>query len=200
MSKPYILVLFYSRHGSTAQLAQFIARGIESVEGIEARIRTTAPVSTTCEAIEEAVPAKGAPYVTLDDLRHCSGLALGSPTRFGNMASSLKYFLDSTTPLWLAGDLVDKPACVFTSTSTMHGGQETTLTSMMLPLLHHGMIILGIPYTEPALNTTEKGGTPYGASHVASVTNDKPLSPDEITLARQLGKRLAIAALKLAGN
>ncbi|MDP1604113.1 MAG: NAD(P)H:quinone oxidoreductase [Legionella sp.] len=198
MSKPYILVLYYSRKGSTAQLAQFIARGIESVEGIEARIRTTAPVSTTCEATEKSVPIEGAPYVTLDDLRYCSGLAMGSPTRFGNMAASLKYFLDSTTPLWLAGDLVDKPACVFTATSTMHGGQEATLTSMMLPLLHHGMVILGIPYTEQALNTTETGGTPYGASHVAGVTNDKPLSADEITLAKQLGKRLAVAALKLA--
>lgn len=200
MSKPYILVLYYSRKGSTAQLAQYIARGIESVEGIEARVRTTAPVSTTCEATEKSIPSEGAPYVTLDDLRHCSGLAMGSPTRFGNMAASLKYFLDSTTPLWLAGDLVDKPACVFTSTSSIHGGQETTLTSMMLPLLHHGMVILGIPYTEPALSTTETGGTPYGASHVASVNNDKPLSTDEIGLAKQLGKRLAIAALKLTDS
>jgi len=197
MSNPYILVLFYSRHGATAQLAQYIARGIESIGGMEARIRTVSPVSPTCEATESSVPDKGAPYATLNDLRHCSGLALGSPTRFGNMASPLKYFWDSTTELWLAGSLVDKPACVFTSTSSMHGGQETTLTSMMLPLLHHGMILLGLPYTEPALNVTQTGGTPYGVSHVAGITNDQPLSLDEINLAKQLGRRLAVTAQKL---
>lgn len=197
MSNPYVLVLFYSRHGATAQLAQFIARGVESVPGMEARIRTVSPVSTTCEATEGVIPEKGAPYVSLHDLRHCYGLALGSPTRFGNMASPLKYFLDSTTELWLAGSLVDKPACVFTSTSSMHGGQETTLLSMMLPLLHHGMMVLGLPYTEPALNTTLTGGTPYGVSHVAGIANDKPLSPDEIDLAKNMGKRLANTAMKL---
>lgn len=198
MVKPYILVLFYSRKGATSQLAQLIARGIESVSSdIEARIRTVAPVSTTCEATESEIPDSGAPYATLDDLRNCSGLALGSPTRFGNMASPLKYFLDSTTALWLAGDLVNKPACVFTSTSSFHGGQETTLISMMLPLLHHGMVMVGIPYTEPVLATTETGGTPYGVSHVAGVSNDRPISKDETVLAKQLGKRLATIALKL---
>lgn len=194
----YILILYYSRHGATAHLAQYVARGVESVAGIEARIRTVPPVSAECEAVASVIPEQGAPYATLDDLRLCSGLALGSPTRFGNMASPLKYFLDSTSSLWLAGDLVDKPACVFTSTSSMHGGQETTLTSMILPLLHHGMVILGLPYTETALNSTQTGGTPYGASHVAGVDNKMPMSADEITLAKALGKRLAIAALKLA--
>ncbi|MBA2710197.1 MAG: NAD(P)H:quinone oxidoreductase [Tatlockia sp.] len=198
MSKPYILVLYYSRTGATAQLAQFIARGIESVEGIEAKIRTVPPVSTTCEAIEQSIPAQGAPYASLEDLRNCQGLALGSPTRFGNMAAPLKYFLDNTTALWLAGDLVSKPACVFSSSSSMHGGQETTLTSMMLPLLHHGMLILGIPYTEPALNTTQSGGTPYGITHVAGISNDNPLSSDEISMAKFLGNRLGQIALSLA--
>ncbi|STX29911.1 flavoprotein WrbA (Trp repressor binding protein) [Legionella beliardensis] len=200
MINPYVLILFYSRYGATAQIAQYIARGIESVEGIEARIRTVPPVSAVCEATESAIPDQGAPYVTLDDLRHCSGLALGSPTRFGNMAAPLKYFLDNTTALWLAGELVDKPACVFTSTSTVHGGQETTLTSMMLPLLHHGMVLVGIPYTEPLLNTTKTGGSPYGMSHVAGVTNDNPISQDEVALAKYLGKRLAHTALKLLGK
>ncbi|MGQ3892770.1 NAD(P)H:quinone oxidoreductase [Legionella sp. CNM-4043-24] len=197
MSNPYILILYYSRNGSTAQLAQQIARGVEHVDGIEARLRTVPPVSTVCEATESAVPEQGAPYVTLDDLRDCSGLALGSPTRFGNMAAPLKYFLDTTAALWLAGDLIDKPACVFTSTSSMHGGQESTLLSMMLPLMHHGMILLGIPYSEAALNNTQTGGTPYGVSHVTGVGGDMPLSADEISLARSLGKRLAEAALKL---
>ncbi|MCL9685756.1 NAD(P)H:quinone oxidoreductase [Legionella maioricensis] len=196
MSDPYILVLYYSRTGSTAELAQYIARGIERV-GIEARLRTVAPVSTTCEAVEKAVPDSGAPYVTLNDLRHCHGLALGSPTRFGNMAAPLKYFLDSTSSLWLAGDLVDKPACVFSSSASMHGGQESTLISMMLPLMHQGMIILGLPYTEPALNNTVSGGTPYGATHVSGVTNDHPISQDEITLAKHLGERLGRVALNL---
>ncbi|STX52612.1 flavoprotein WrbA (Trp repressor binding protein) [Legionella busanensis] len=195
--KPYILVLFYSRNGATAQLAQYIARGIESIAGIEARIRTVPPVSTVCEATEKAIPDAGAPYATLEDLRYCSGLALGSPTRFGNMAAPLKYFLDSTTALWLTGELTNKPACVFTSTSTIHGGQETTLTSMMLPLLHHGMILVGIPYTEPVLNTTKTGGSPYGMSHVAGVDNSYPISDDEMILAKQLGKRLAYIALQL---
>ncbi|KTD31206.1 flavoprotein WrbA (Trp repressor binding protein) [Legionella moravica] len=197
MSEPYILVLYYSRTGSTAQLAQYIARGVESVAGIEARLRTVPPVSSTCEATEKPIPDHGAPYATLDDLQHCHGLALGSPTRFGNMAAPLKYFLDGTSALWLAGDLVDKPACVFSSSASMHGGQESTLISMMLPLLHHGMFILGVPYTESALNTTVTGGTPYGVTHVSGVANDHPLSQDEITLARHLGERLGRVALTI---
>ncbi len=191
MSHPYVLVLYYSRTGSTAQLAQYIARGVESVAGMEARIRTVPQVSTTCEAVDKTIPDSGAPYATLEDLRHCHGLALGSPTRFGNMAAPLKYFLDGTSSLWLAGNLVDKPACVFSSSASMHGGQETTLISMMLPLLHHGMVLLGIPYTEPGLNNTVTGGTPYGVTHVSGVSNDHPVSQDEITLARHLGERLA---------
>lgn len=191
MPKPYILVLYYSRYGATAQLAQYIARGIESVEGIEAKLRTVPPVSATCETVDKPIPDNGAPYATLDDLRYCHGLALGSPTRFGNMAAPLKYFIDNTTPLWLAGDLVDKPACVFSSSSSIHGGQETTLTSMMLPLLHHGMLLVGIPYTEPLLTTTMTGGTPYGITHVAGASNENPLSMDEISLAKRLGQRLA---------
>ncbi len=197
MNKPYILVLFYSRHGATAQMAQYIARGIESVQGVEARIRTVPAVSATCEATESSVPDKGAPYVTLDDLQNCSGLALGSPTRFGNMAAPLKYFWDKTSELWLSGALVDKPACVFTSTASQHGGQETTLISMMLPLLHHGMIILGLPYTITELSTTLTGGTPYGLSHLAGINSDNPLSADEITLANHLGKRVASIVMKL---
>lgn len=197
MSNPYILILFYSRQGATAQLAQYIARGVESVDGMEARIRTVPPVSTVCEATQSTIPEHGAPYVSLNDLQNCSGLALGSPTRFGNMAAPLKYFIDSTSPLWLAGSLVDKPACLFTSTSSMHGGQESTLISMMQPLLHHGMVILGIPYTEAALNTTQTGGTPYGASHVAGLNGNQPLSAEEIGLAKYLGKRLANTARKL---
>jgi NAD(P)H dehydrogenase (quinone) len=190
MSKPYVLVLYYSRTGSTAQLAQYIARGIESVDGIEARIRTVAPVSTTCEAVDKVVPDQGAPYATLDDLRDCQGLALGSPTRFGNMAAPLKYFLDNTSSLWLGGNLINKPACVFSSTASMHGGQESTLISMMLPLLHHGMMILGVPYSEPSLSNTTSGGTPYGATHVSGAANDKPIADDEITIAKVMGTRL----------
>lgn len=196
MKDPYILVLYYSRSGATAQLAQYIARGVESA-GLEARIRTVPPVSATCEAVDNAVPEDGAPYATLDDVRECSGLALGSPTRFGNMAAPLKYFLDGTSSLWLAGDLVNKPACVFSSTASMHGGQETTLISMMLPLIHHGMMILGLPYTEPALSNTSTGGTPYGASHLSGPANDKPLSDDEMLLAKQLGARLGRVAFAL---
>jgi NAD(P)H dehydrogenase (quinone) len=196
MNKPYILILYYSRTGAVAQLAQYIARGVAHVDGIEARMRTVPSVSTTCEAVDKTIPDTGAPYATLEDLRDCSGLALGSPTRFGNMAAPMKYYLDGTSSLWLAGDLVNKPACVFSSSASMHGGQETTLISMMLPLLHHGMLLLGSPYTEPALNTTQSGGTPYGATHVAGVTNDLPLSQDEITLAKGLGERLAKIALK----
>ena len=197
MTKPYVLVLYYSVGGSVRQLAQYVARGVEYVDGIEARIRTVPPVSTTCEAVDKAVPDAGAPYATLDDLRDCRGLALGSPTRFGNMAASLKYFLDGTSALWLGGDLIDKPACVFSSTGSMHGGQETTLISMMLPLLHHGMLMVGLPYSEEALSMTQTGGTPYGATHVAGSANDRPLSEDEITLAKRMGERLGRIALHM---
>lgn len=196
--QPYVLVLYYSRNGSVKQLAQYIARGVEHVDGIEARLRTVPPVSTTCEAVDKKVPDEGAPYATLEDLRQCKGLALGSPTRFGNMAAPMKYFWDGTSGLWLAGDLVDKPACVFSSTGSMHGGQETTLMSMMLPLLHHGMLMLGLPYTEPELIQTETGGTPYGVTHVAGARDDRPLSEDEITLAKRMGERLARVARQLA--
>ena len=196
--KPYILVLYYSRTGSVAKLAQYIARGVEHVTGIEARLRTVPPVSATCEQVQPVVPDEGAPYASFEDLQHCAGLALGSPTRFGNMDAPMKYFLDKTSALWLAGDLVNKPACVFSSSASMHGGQETTLTSMMLPLLHHGMLLVGQPYTEPALSTTKTGGTPYGVTHVAGVDNDYPLSQDEILLAKQLGERLATIALKMS--
>ncbi|MBA4697356.1 MAG: NAD(P)H:quinone oxidoreductase [Legionella sp.] len=196
--QPYILVLYYSRYGATKQLAQYIARGVEAVEGVEAKLRTVPPVSTTCEATEKSLPDEGAPYVSLDDLRHCQGLALGSPTRFGNMAAPLKYFLDGTSGLWLAGDLVNKPAGVFSSTSSLHGGQETTLMSMMLPLLHHGMVLVGLPYTEPDLSATQTGGTPYGPTHVAGTTNEKPVSKEESILAQHLGKRLARLALALS--
>lgn len=195
MAKPYILVLYYSRHGATAQLAQYIARGVEHEAGMEARIRTVPPVSATCEAVDNPVPDVGAPYATLDDLKGCAGLALGSPTRFGNMAAPLKYFIDQTAALWVGGALVDKPATVFSSSASMHGGQETTLLSMMLPLLHHGMILVGVPYTEPALNTTQSGGTPYGVTHVAGINSDQPLSADEMVLAKHLGQRLAKIAL-----
>ena len=162
-----ILVLYYSRHGATRELARAIAQGIDSVPGAEARVRTVPPVSTVCEATEPDIPSDGPPYVELHDLEECAGLALGSPTRFGNMAAPLKYFLDGTTPQWLSGALAGKPACVFTSTGSLHGGQESTLLTMMLPLLHHGMLLVGIPYTESALTTTQGGGTPYGASHHA---------------------------------
>ena len=197
MSKPYILVLYYSRYGATAQLAQMIARGIEHCDDLEARIRTVPPVSPTCEAVDKPVPDNGYPYVTLDDLKNCAGLAVGSPTRFGNMAAPMKYFWDTTSPLWLGGDLVGKPGCVFSSTASLHGGQEATLISMMLPLLHHGMILLGIPYTQAELTTTQTGGTPYGATHVAGVNSNNPLSDDEIQLAKHMGQRLATIASQL---
>lgn len=197
MVDPYILVLYYSRTGSVAQLAQYIARGVERIGGIEARLRTVPPVSATCEAVDKMIPDNGAPYATLDDLRNCRGLALGSPTRFGNMAAPMKYFLDGTSSLWLEGSLVNKPACVFSSSSSMHGGQETTLLTMMLPLLHQGMILLGVPYSESSLNDTVTGGTPYGVTHVSGVNNDHPLSQDEINLAKRIGERLARTALSL---
>lgn len=181
-------------------MAQFIARGVEQVDDCEAILRTVPKVSTICEATDEAVPKEGPPYATLDDLRQCHGLALGSPTRFGNMAAPMKYFWDGTAGMWLSGELVGKPAAVFTSTGSLHGGQETTLTSMILPLLHHGMIILGIPYTEPALITTQSGGTPYGPSHVAGSEGNIPITKDEKSLCLALGKRLANTAVKLAAD
>lgn len=197
MDNPYILVLFYSRYGATSAMAQQIARGVEQVTGIESRVRTVPAVSTTIEATQPPVPDNGAIYCTEEDLKHCAGLILGSPTRFGNMAAPMKYFLDNTSSLWLNGDLADKPAAVFTSTASLHGGQESTLLSMMLPLMHHGMIITGIPYSEAALNHTRTGGTPYGASHLATGDTPDRLSDDEIILCQALGKRVARLALQL---
>lgn len=197
MSEPYVLVLFYSRHGATSKLAHLIARGINSVEGIEARIRTVPEVSSTSEKVAPSVPSDGAIYCTLEDLKGCSGLALGSPTRFGNMASAMKHFLDGTSSAWLNGELVDKPACVFTSSSTMHGGQESTLLSMMLPLMHHGMCLLGLPYTCDELMSTTTGGTPYGVTHVAGINNDNKVSDSETALAKAMGKRIAFMSLTL---
>jgi NAD(P)H dehydrogenase (quinone) len=197
LAKPYVLIVYYSRHGATAKMADLIARGVESVADIDARIRTVPAVSTVSEATAPLVPADGAPYATLDDLEQCSGLILGSPTRFGNMAAPLKYFLDSTLQLWLSGKLIGVPAGVFTSTSSLHGGQEATLLSMMLPLLHHGALLAGIPYSESDLMETMSGGTPYGASHLAGVHNDIALSGTEKNLCKALGKRIATLALKL---
>lgn len=193
-----ILVLYYSHHGAVKQMAQLVARGIDEVRGARARLRTVPRVSPVTETAAPAVPDAGAPYVELRDLSECAGLALGSPTRFGNMAAPLKHFWDTTSELWLKGSLAGKPAAVFTSTSTMHGGQETTLLSMMLPLLHHGMLILGLPYTEPELMLTRSGGTPYGASHTAGAASDEPLTEHEKKLCMALGRRLAHVALKLA--
>ncbi len=192
-----LLVLYYSRHGATRKLAELIAQGIESVPGCDARLRTVPAVSTVAEAAEPEIPSEGAPYVEPDDLEQCDGLALGSPTRFGNMAAALKYFWDGTSPQWLSGALVGKPACVFTSTGSLHGGQETTLLSMMLPLMHHGMLLLGLPYTHPQLMITASGGTPYGASHWAGLAGDHPMPDDTRTLAVALGRRLAETACKL---
>lgn len=193
-----ILVLYYSRYGATRQMAQLIARGIEQVSDARARLRTVPAISTVCESTEPGIPENGAPYAELNDLEECIGLALGSPTRFGNMASAMKYFWDGTSSLWMKHALVGKPAALFTSTGTMHGGQESTLLSMMLPLLHHGMLIVGLPYSEPDMFGTLSGGTPYGASHVAGITNDRPISDSEKKLCMALGQRLAEAALKLA--
>jgi NAD(P)H dehydrogenase (quinone) len=192
-----ILVLYYSRHGATRALAQAISQGVDAVPGAAARLRTVPPVAPLVEQAAPPVPPEGAPYAELRDLEQCAALALGSPTRFGNMAAPLKHFLDSTSGLWLAGALAGKPAAVFTSTSSMHGGQESTLLSMMLPLLHHGMLIVGLPYSEPELATTRSGGTPYGASHVAHVSAGG-LAEEELRLARALGRRLASVALRLA--
>lgn len=194
---PYILVLYYSRSGQTAGMALQIARGVAQVEGMEARVRTVPPVSPDTVASAPSVPAEGAVYCTTDDLRHCAGLALGSATRFGNMAAPLKYFLDSTGDLWLNGTLADKPAGVFTSTGSLHGGQESTLLTMAVPLLHHGMLITGIPYTEAALSRTDAGGTPYGPSHWAGTDAPHALTEDEKIIARHLGERLASIATKL---
>jgi NAD(P)H dehydrogenase (quinone) len=192
-----ILVLYYSRHGATRKLAELIAQGIESVPGCEAVLRTVPAVSAVSEATEPAVPSSGAPYVELADLENCAGLALGSPTRFGNMAAPLKYFIDGSSAQWLSGALAGKPACVFTSTGSLHGGQESTLLSMMLPLLHHGMLMLGLPYSEPALMTTASGGSPYGATHWSGISGDKTISDDTRALAIALGKRLATTTKKL---
>lgn len=192
-----ILILYYSQGGAVKEMAQLIARGVESVSGAQARLRTVPKVSANCEATEPEIPATGAPYATLQDLQACAGLALGSPTRFGNMAAPVKYFLDGTSGLWLKGALSGKPAAVFTSSGSMHGGNETTLLTMMIPLLHHGMLLLGLPYSEPQLAATRTGGTPYGASHVGGPLDDQPISEDEKKLCLALGKRLAETALKL---
>jgi NAD(P)H dehydrogenase (quinone) len=189
--------LYYSAHGSVRSMAQLVARGVNQVAGASARLRTVPPVAPRTEVAEPPVPDEGAPYVELADLEQCAGLVLGSPTRFGNMAAPLKYFLDTTGALWARGALVGKPAAVFTSTASLHGGQETTLTSMMLPLLHHGMLLVGLPYTLAEVNHTASGGTPYGASHWAGASDDKPLSDEEHTLCIALGKRLAETAVKL---
>ncbi|MCM2971390.1 MULTISPECIES: NAD(P)H:quinone oxidoreductase [Larsenimonas] len=197
MTTPYLLVLYYSRNGKTRQLAEAVASGIESISGVDARLRTVPSVSPTCEATSPEIPESGAVYATLDDLRDCAGLALGSPTRFGNMASALKHFLDGTSELWMTGALVDKPAAVFTSTASLHGGQETTLTSMMTPLLHHGMIITGVPYSVTALFETTQGGTPYGASHVSGESNALEVDANEHAIAYAQGQRLGALARTL---
>jgi NAD(P)H dehydrogenase (quinone) len=192
-----ILILYYSQGGAVKDMAQLIARGVESVPGAKARVRTVPKVSANHEATEPDIPASGAPYASLQDLEECAGLALGSPTRFGNMAAPMKYFLDGSTSLWLKGALIGKPAAVFTSTGSMHGGNETTLLTMMIPLMHHGMLLVGLPYSEPQLGTTTTGGTPYGASHIGGARDDQPISDDEKKLCLALGKRLAETALKL---
>ncbi len=195
MSAPYILVLFYSRYGACERMASEISRGVVKA-GVEAKIRTVPPVSAVSEQVEENIPRSGALYCELDELRECSGLIIGSPTRFGNMAAPLKYFIDQTSSLWLSGDLIDKPAAAFTSSSSLHGGQESTLLSMMLPLLHQGMLYVGLPYSESALHTTTSGGTPYGASHHAH-DEDNDLTIDEKTLCQALGLRVAKIAKQL---
>ena len=193
-----LLVLYYSRHGATRQLAELIAEGIESVPGATARLRTVPEVSAVCEATESDIPASGPPYVEHKDLEECAGLALGSPTRFGNMASAVKYFLDNSTSQWLSGSLIGKPACVFTSTGSMHGGQESTLLSMMVPLMHLGMLMVGLPYSQPELMNTQTGGSPYGVTHFAKADGSAPISAEEKKLALAQGQRLAEIALKLS--
>ena len=198
MSEAFVLVLYYSRHGATAEMAQQVARGVELVGDISARLRTVPAVSANTEQSEDDIPDEGPLYCEPDELRDCSGLVLGSPTRFGNMAAPMKYFLDQTSALWLSGAMIDKPAAVFTSTSSLHGGQESTLLSMMLPLLHHGMVVAGLPYSEAGLMTTQSGGTPYGASHWAGNDNNRPVDDTEASLCRALGKRVASLAVALA--
>ena len=197
MSQVDILVMYYSRYGATRDLARLICEGIESVPGVNARLRTVPPISTVCEATEATVPSNGAPYVEYADLQECIGLALGSPTRFGNMAAPMKYFWDGSSSQWLSGALTGKPACVFTSSGSLHGGQESTLLTMMIPLLHHGMLIMGLPYSHPDLMSTSTGGSPYGATHVAHADARAPISAEEQRMAIAQGKRLAQAALKL---
>ncbi|PHS67613.1 MAG: NAD(P)H-quinone oxidoreductase [Methylophaga sp.] len=189
-----ILVLYYSQSGHVLDMAEHIARGVESVDGCIAKLRTVAKISTVCEAVEDDIPSTGHLYASSDDLKNCDGLILGSPTRFGNMAAPLKYFIDQSSDIWLSGSLIGKPAGVFTSTGSLHGGQESTLLSMMLPLMHHGMIIMGLPYSEPSLMTTTDGGTPYGASHFAGDNNDRTLSSTEQNLCKALGHRIATTA------
>ena len=196
MMQPYILVLYYSKYGSTQEMAHLIANGIES-SGMAVKIRTVPQLSTVVQQAEASIPADGDIYCSLEDLAHCSGLALGSPTRFGNMASEMKYFWDQTTSLWLNGALHQKPACVFTSSGSMHGGQESTLLSMLLPLLHHGMMIMGLPNAHPALSNTKSGGTPYGASHVSGPRHDLNLSQEEKILCEEQGRYLGKVAQKL---
>ncbi|MBT5005699.1 MAG: NAD(P)H:quinone oxidoreductase [Halieaceae bacterium] len=191
MSSPYILVLYYSRGGATAEMAQQVARGVQQISGVEARLRTVPPVSANCEKTEDEIPDDGPLYCEPDDLRDCAGLVMGSPTRFGNMAAPLKYFVDQSSSLWLSGAMIDKPAAVFTSTSSLHGGQESTLLSMMLPLLHQGMLVVGLPYSEAGLMSTESGGTPYGASHWSGADNSRRVDANEALLCQALGKRVA---------
>ncbi len=193
-----ILVLYYSRHGGVASMADYVARGVGEVSGCAARVRTVPAVSAVCEAVEDSIPAKGPPYATHEDLKECAGLVLGSPTRFGNMAAALKYFIDGTGDLWLSGALIGKPAGVFTSSASLHGGQESTLLSMMLPLLHHGLLIVGLPYNEPDLMSTRSGGTPYGPSHTAGANSDEAVTDEEKRLCRALGRRVAQIALRLS--
>jgi NAD(P)H dehydrogenase (quinone) len=197
MSQHDILVLYYSRYGATKELARLIAEGIESVPGANARIRTVPSVSTVCEATESSIPAEGSPFVEYSDLQDCIGLALGSPTRFGNMAAPMKYFWDGSSSEWMGGALIGKPACVFTSTGSMHGGQESTLLTMMIPLLHHGMLMMGLSYSEPDLMSSITGGSPYGVTHHAHADGRAAISPEEARLAKAQGKRLALTALKL---
>ncbi len=197
---PYVLVLYYSRSGSTDAMARQVVRGVSTVSGIDARLRTVPPVSNDCEAITDQVPDDGPTYASQDDLCSCAGLVLGSPTRFGNMAAPLKYFMDQSSELWLSGSLIDKPAAVFTSTSSLHGGQESTLLSMQLPLLHHGMLLVGLPYSEPGMMTTQAGGTPYGASHWAGATGGRSMDATEQELCRALGRRVAELCLRLGAG